>query len=160
MLLANMFVVATRIHRQPATELWWSARTRQQWCNWLARRAMEETSYVAESEPMSLARFADRYRPSPRSPQAAVVCSSGLHSSEQQLLAEGTEWRIESTIYAIYHRACMLPLTTSRCMYGIIVRGPVAAFVSVRVNIFFVCSSFSLFVDLNLYYNCLGKHLV
>lgn len=50
---------------------------------------MEETrSYIAESEPMSLARFAERYRPCPGSPQAAVVVS-GLQTSEQQVLAEG-----------------------------------------------------------------------
>ena len=54
---------------------------------------MEETrSYTAESEPMSLARFAERYRPCPGSPQAAVVVSgSGLQTSEQEVLAEGRE---------------------------------------------------------------------
>ena len=67
---------------------------------------MEETSYVAESEPMSLARFAGRYRPSHGSPQAAMVCGSGLHSSEQQLLAEGTQWKLESTVHGIIERAC------------------------------------------------------
>ena len=59
---------------------------------------MEETrSYTAESELMSLARFAERYRPCPGSPQAAVVVSgSGLQTSEQEVLAEGREWEIES----------------------------------------------------------------
>ena len=61
---------------------------------------MEETSYVAESEPMSLARFANRYLPSPGSPQAVMVCGSELDSGEQQLLAEGTEREVESTVYA------------------------------------------------------------
>ena len=68
---------------------------------------MEETSYIAESEPMSLARFADRYRPSPGSPQAAMVCGSGLQSSEQQLLAEGTERGVESTTVYRIIGACM-----------------------------------------------------